>query len=242
MSTSNGTEIRIPLWVIWLILPILAACVLLLWFLQSDTPRWQALLGGLIGGLTVFALEQLMRVKTFTELEGYRNMGVRHLLRNRHDKVYYGKILDRATRSVRVMGTSCSRFIGDFLDPNSDDRKLVERLRSQTELVVYLLIPNEECMDDQRRSAFASVSGQVRQVQEEFEERFQIRRFNEKARHSFVIVDDELIAGPVFEDDQSRHAPAVHVSGTTEFGRKYISYFDALWKKSENGRVTNGND
>ena len=47
--------------------------------------------------------------------------------------------------------------------------------------------------------------------------------------HSFVVADDDLVAGPVFDDDNSRHAPAVHVATGTPFGQKYSTYFGSLW-------------
>ncbi len=66
-------------------------------------------------------------------------------------------------------------------------------------------------------------------VKARFGDRVELRRFDDAARHSLVIADNDLVAGPVFDDDKSRHAPAVHVGIETVFGQKYYSHFETVW-------------
>lgn len=242
MIRWNNILVKHRAWVLFLCVLILTTILVALVFFLSDGLKWQALAGGLLGGLTVYIFEHMTRIRVYGELEEHKKMGFRGLLRNRHDKKYYGKILKRAKKSVKVMGTSCSRFIRDFLDRDSDEHVLVNRLRDRPDLKVYLLVPREERMADRNRSAFRSVSGQVQGAKEEFMERIQIRRFDDEARHSIVIVDDQLIAGPVFDDDRSSYEPAVHVLLESRLGGKYAEYFRLQWDKAIDEESTDCND
>ena len=76
---------------------------------------------------------------------------------------------------------------------------------------------------------FSLSQGKSKGAKTEFRERLQIRRFNDEARHSIVIVDDELIAGPVFDGDKSSYEPAVHVAVESRLGGKYAEYFRSQW-------------
>ena len=234
--------VKIPKWVFFLCVLILITTLVALIFFLAEGVKWQALAGGLLGGLTVYTFDYLSRIRVYRKLEEHEKAGFRRLLRNRHDKKYYGNILKRGKKSVRVVGTSCSRFIRDFLDRDSEEHVLVDILRRRPDLKVCLLVPSQERMNERNRSAFQSVSGQIRGVKEEFAERFQIRRFDDEARHSIVIVDDQLIAGPVFDGERSSYEPAVHVLVESRLGGKYAEYFRSQWDNAIDGESTDSDD
>lgn len=157
-------------------------------------------------------------------------MGIRAILRNRHDKNYYRTIVKDSRNTVKVMGASCTRFVEDFLDDKSDDRVLVDALRANRSLQVQLLIPQDQYMGEGALARAQGLDRFLAPLRQEFGDRVELRRFADKAGHSFVIADDELIAGPVFEGDKSKYAPAVHVAMSTDFARKYSEHFDDVWQ------------
>ena len=161
-------------------------------------------------------------------------MRVKTVLPNHLDRKYYGELLAGAQKRVQVMGTSCSHFIEDFLNPKSDNKVLVDALAKNPKLCVQLMVPTEENMGWEAKQRFELVRDSLALLRQEFGEdgRFEIRRFEHAASHSMVIVDDDLVAGPVFEGDTGPYAPAIHIDATTQFGTKYLAYFRSQWEKA----------
>jgi hypothetical protein len=154
------------------------------------------------------------------------------MLRNRHDKEYYRTIVANAKKDVRVMGASCTRFMEDFLDVRSDDKVLVDALRMNPTLTVRLLTPQKQYMTEAANARSQEVGRLLTALTNEFDKRIELRRFGHKPAHSFVIVDNDLVAGPIFESDKSKYTPAVHVAMSTDFARKYSEHFDEIWQAS----------
>ena len=227
----------VPPWIVILIsLMILLTVlgVLVAVFMYVKDIKIVSLVGGLIGGLVVYILNFMSEKWALKRLLDFRKMGIRNVLGNRNDRLYYRSILSNASREVKVMGISCSRFIEDFLDVHGDDKILFSRLEKHPSLVVQLLIPGDKYMGDDARRRFALVQKKIENIRtRDWNTRIQIRRFEHEARHSFVISDDELIAGPIFLEDQNISAPAVHVRAITDFGVKYREYFNKTWEKSK---------
>lgn len=224
---------HVPLWLVILIVLVLFLGALVISFPFLDNTKATSLVGGLIGGLVVYIANFISEKWALAKLFEFQRMGIRNILRNRHDKIYYRDMLANASNEVKVMGASCSRFIDDFLDMDSDDKILIDRLRQHPKLIVQLLIPNNDNMGDDARNRFAIVTQKLTRVRHEFNERVQIRRFSHKVRHSFVISDADLVAGPIFSEDKSRHAPAVHIGIDTDFGKKYREHFVRIWEQCE---------
>jgi len=204
----------------------------LYYFLPADSAKILGLVGGIVSALAVFILTFAATITPMQKLERFEKMGVRALLRNRHDRDYYRKLVAQAKNDVRVMGASCTRFVEDFMDLESDDKVLVDALRRNSKLKVRLLIPSEEFMAHETRARAQVPARVLAAVCGEFKGRVELRRFDDKVAHSFVIVDDELVAGPVFESNKSKYAPAVHVAMWTEFAVKYAEHFDEVWRES----------
>jgi hypothetical protein len=233
MSRITDT-VRIPRWVLILGLNLVLACILGYWYYRIDPTetKLMGLVGGLLTGVLVYLATFLTVLESLRELDRYRRMGVRTLLENRHQKDYYRDIVASSTLRVDVMGASCTRFVNDFLDNDSDDKVLIDALERNGRLRIRLLIPSKRKMARAAQNRTDPMLEQVAVLSERFGGRVELRRFHEPARHSFVATDDDLIAGPVFEEDKSRHAPAVHVSIETAFGRKYVEYFEHEWAKA----------
>ena len=229
MKDIDTSKPHIPMWIRILILLLALIITFGFLFYLVDDIKFVSLFGGIIGGLISCTIYYCMDIVSFRKLDEYQRMGVRYLLKNRHEKSYYRPIVGGASKRVKVMGASCSRFIDDFLDIDSDDKVLVERLHSHPNLTVQLLVPDQGHMSEYTKTRFNLANEKIEKLTKQFSNRFEIRRFPFEARHSFVIVDDILVAGPIFQEDRSNQAPAVHVDISTSFGDKYLEYFQKIW-------------
>ncbi|WP_173974477.1 hypothetical protein [Magnetospirillum sp. LM-5] len=233
MNLETGAT-RVPIWILVASGVIIVIAVLGYWYYKADPAEAKLVgfLGGVVTGLVVYLATFLSVLGPLRELDRFHRMGIRGLLANRHDKLYYRSLVKKSRQRVDVMGASCNRFVRDFLDPDADDKVLVDALSKHNQLRVRLMIPDDEHMTDEARDIVKHMLPGINKLRMSFGDRVEVRRFNDRARHSFVLVDGDLIAGPVFDGDRSRHAPAVHVALETLFGQKYSAYFDELWRAS----------
>jgi len=203
----------------------------LIWYylLDAGSAKLIGFVGGIASGLVVFILTYAATIGPLRRLDRYEKMGVLQILESRHDKTYYAPILSSAEKVVRVMGASCTRFVEDFLDPESDDHVLIDALSKRKRLRVQLLIPDDLNISENARARLPMMQRTLAEAQKKFDGRITLRRFASGAHHSFIIADDQLIAGPIFQDDRSKYAPAVHVMMRTRFAQKYDEYFESVW-------------
>lgn len=225
---------RVPVWLI-----IVGAVALMMlvfgywyWAMDANSAKMVGLVGGMVSGLAVFIITYATVIGPSLKLEHYSRMGIVDVLNNRHDKDYYEKLVAKARYSVRVMGASCSRFVNDFLDPAADDKVLFDQLQRHPHLKVELLVPLDKHLEASTKAKTKELTVKLAEIEVLLPGRVLLRRFDSKPHHSFVIVDDDLVAGPVFEGDKSRHAPAVHVKMMTTFAMKYREFFEQQWAKS----------
>lgn len=233
MRSFENIDFRVSLWQLYLgsVIALLAIFSVALYYSNDD--KVSALVSGLVGGLLIYIVTFVTNFQVLREIEKHRMMGVTALLTNRHDKDYYRNIVSKAQTSVKVMGSSCARFIEDFLDVDSDDKVLVDAMQKFPSLTVQLLVPDDSVMEEGVGQRWAAEAGRVRKLNERFPGQFSITRFGDHATHSFVMVDDDLIAGPIFQGDESKHAPAVHVRTSTPYGQKYLLHFNRVVASSE---------
>jgi hypothetical protein len=231
LETENVT---IPLWLLVLGGILVVSALMGTWYswLDDQSVKMIGFVGGVVSGLVVFMLTFVTMIRPMQKLDHYERMGIRAVLRNRHDKEYYRTIVANAKKDVRVMGASCTRFMEDFLDVRSDDKVLVDALRMNPTLTVRLLTPQMQYMTEAANARSQEVGRLLTALTNEFDTRIELRRFGHKPAHSFVIVDNDLVAGPIFESDKRKYAPAVHVAMSTDFARKYSEHFDEIWQAS----------
>ena len=231
MKHIGESKLHVPLWFRILVAIFILIIAFGFLFFREDDLKSASLFAGIVGGLICCIIYFCIDIVSFRKLDEYQRMGVHNLLKNRHDISYYRPIVGSASKRVKVMGSSCSRFIDDFMDIDSDDNVLVDCLQSKPQLIVELLVPEQAFMSEKSNTRFELTSDKIDKLKAKYKDRVSIRRFGFEARHSFVIVDDILIAGPIFHDDQSKLAPAVHVDISTSFGEKYLEYFQSVVKQ-----------
>ncbi len=228
--------VAVPKWLLLLLIVaviMLFAAIYYFHYLDPNEVKLVGLVGGFISGGLVFLLTYAISVQPLKALARYEQMGIRGLLASRHDKTYYSHLVSKARRSVQVMGASCTRFVEDFLDPKSEDHVLLDALRRNQALHVQLLIPDDKHITENAKARLSGLFQKLDALKSEFGRRIELRRFPAQAQHSFVSVDDDLVAGPIFQDNESKYAPAVHVAMSTRFAEKYHEYFETVWAACE---------
>lgn len=227
----ESATVTVPAWALIVCVALITCVGSVAWyyFVDANDAKMVGIVGGIVSGLIIFILTFVISVWPLRKLDRFERMGIKNLLENRHEKSYYAGVLLRARKVVRVMGASCTRFADDFLDPENEDHILIDALQKYNRLQIQLLIPDDQHLSDDAKTRLPMMLRKLEKVQAQFGERVQMRRFPEKAHHSFIIADDHLIAGPVFEGDKSRYAPAVHVAMSTRYGQKYSDYFERIW-------------
>lgn len=226
-------KVRLPLWLIFVAALILVISGLGYWYyvLPTTDVKMIGLIGGVVTGLVVYLATFLTLLPPILEVDRFHRMGIKGLLANRHDQIYYRTLVAKSRQRVDVMGASCNRFVQDFLDLESDDKVLVDALSKHNHLRVRLLIPEDDYMSESARERARITIAKVAALRGRFGDQIELRRFADRARHSFVLADNDMVVGPVFEDDKSRYAPAIHVTAETVFSQKYCNHFDAVWNK-----------
>lgn len=230
---SKFTDIRdqIPRWA-WFVGALAIAVALLVYLLfevDDSNVKLLGLLGGVASGIIVYLITFLSVLGPLQRVDHFDRLGVIDLLENRHDKEYYRKIVMNCRERVDVMGASCTRFVEDFLDLESENKVLVDALDKHRRLTVRFLIPTDDFMSQSTRNRIGDLMPKFTELKKKYADRVQLGRFESEAAHSFVLADDHLIAGPIFAREKSKYAPAVHVAASTPFARKYAEHFEDVW-------------
>lgn len=235
MTIFEDQKTSVPKWALIVVLVTITVMVasVVYYYLDPNDAKLVGLVGGVISGGFVFLLTYIVSIQPLKDLARYQRMGIRDVLANRHDKTYYAALVSKARRSVQVMGASCTRFVDDFLDPQSEDHALIDALQRSPNLYVQLLIPDDEHIAEGSKSRLPGLFQKLEALKPLFGTRIELRRFRANAQHSFVSVDDDLIAGPIFQDNESKYAPAVHVAMSTRFAEKYNNHFETVWNACE---------
>lgn len=200
---------------------------------KINDPDWRTLVGGIGGGIIVYILSFLFSIYEYIQIDKYRSLGIRNILKNRRDKSYYANVIKDAKEQIQVMGASCSSFINDFADIDSDEHILIDALKANPRLNVKFLIPTEDKMDLESRNKFAGHKVKIDALLRVYKNRVELKRYDFDPRHSLVRVDSSMIVGPIFQGVESRNAPAIHVDVPSIFSERYVSYFDNTWNSSK---------
>lgn len=234
MNDLIDGKLTIPYYVVFLIVlvgvTLLSAA--LYFYVDPSNGKMIGFLGGVLSGLVVFFLTFITWVPAIGKLRKYEELGVVNVLSNRHETQYYSEFVRGAKIGVNVMGSSCSRFVEDFLDLRKENAALVLALRENPNLHVRLLAPEAKSLGDEAKGKLTVLSSQIAELSQEFGERVKLKRFKGKAEHSIVAVDGAVIAGPIFPHSLSKYSPAVHARMSCRFSKEYMRFFDDLWGES----------
>jgi len=205
----------------------------ILWSRVVPEEKWLApVVYGLASGLVVYLFSFITGVYSLNEIERYERMGVIAVLPNRHDKEYYKKYISKARKEVLVLGASGTRFLNDFLDPQKEDKILYSFLQNNDRARLKILVPTDEFMTEKSKANWDLQSDLRKNLLEKLGEKIEFKRFNEPPHQSFVVVDDEIITGPIFPGVESEYLPVIHIKRNNDYSEKHVKYFERLWNES----------
>ena len=216
---------------IWALLTIFF--VLMFWFSDPDAnPKYAALMAGFASAFLVAFFQTSSAIIDAIKLKKYEKLGVIEILENgRRGRDYYGKLVSSASREIRVMGVTASRFMSDFGQISDKNNEL--HLALSKGVRVRLLLPKLEFMREVDRTNFIKTTlPAYDNIKQSCQGDISIKYFDHIAAHSIVVIDDICIAGPVFPNMESKHTPAIVLKSDSEFAKTYIAHFKHEWNSS----------
>lgn len=198
----------------------------------KEGPIW-VFAAGLVPGLAVALMQFLLSWAEFNQISKFSAMKIKGVLNSRDGEEYYGKLLANAQTHIDVLGVTASRFASDFADETStriEKKVLIAALARGVR--VRILLP-EKCYlsQEDQSEKFPKASRIFGALRNKFNN-IEIRYFDHKAIASIVRVDDDILVGPIFENVESRHTPALHTSTGSSLAQSYLSHFDAEWSSA----------
>lgn len=189
---------------------------------------------GILSGLVVWFLQFLIKWFELAEVDRVRGLQIRDVLVSRDDEVYYRKVIAKARQRVWVLGVTANRFLDDFAShesPKPEKKVLIDLLNKGVD--VRFLLPKKDFLDKEKDKAkFDASQLSLRWLSEQFPETFQVKFFEDRPVESMVVVDDEMLYGPVFRDSSSKDTPTIHASVKGSLSKKYLKHFESKWAAS----------
>ena len=205
-------------------------------------PKWSSIIPGLLTGFVIALFQALLSWFELIKLDEYNELKIRKILPNRKDSVYYGDLISKATREIKVQGVTAQRFLNDFAQENSkapEKEKLLLRALEK-HVKVKILVANMNWLDNSDDKEKAdNAERRLKKLSDTYPEYFEYGYYEHYPTHSIVMIDDECIVGPIFPDVNSRYTPAIHLKQDSQFAKYYVEYFDSEWNKWYEEKTTN---
>jgi hypothetical protein len=199
--------------------------------LAKEGPLW-VFASGVVSGLVVTLAQFCLSWSDAKAIDRFRRMGVENVLTTRDEEAYYGKLIQTARLQVDVLGSTATRLMQDFADPNSpkaEKRALIEALKNSVLVRILVAAPARLDAGDRykyplSRKRFETIAGTY--------PNFEVRYFDTTPIASFVRADHELVVGPLLPGVESKHTPALHVYNHSPYAASYLHYFEETWKSA----------
>lgn len=198
-------------------------------FFDDEGPFWLFMVG-LVPGLAVALLQFLLSWSEFSQISKFSKMKIKGVLDSRDSATYYSSLLLNAQTQIDVQGVTATRFMRDFSDGASqrlEKRSLLTALGRGVK--VRFLLPEKNQLLANQHADFDYTHHALAELRLQFPQGIHVRYFSSPPTTSLVRVDDDIIAGPVFQNMQSQHTPAIHTVVGSRFGQTYLGSLDAVW-------------
>lgn len=200
--------------------------------LENEGPLW-VFASGVVSGLVVTLAQFCLSWADAKAIDRFRRMGVENVLTTRDEEAYFGQLIQKARSQVDVLGSTATRLMADFADPNSprsEKRALIEALKSGVLVRILVATPARLDASDQHkypvnRKRFEFIAGSY--------PNFEVRYFDATPIAAFVRVDHELVVGPLLPGVESKHTPALHVYNHSPYAASYLNYFEQTWMSAK---------
>lgn len=235
MKNIFKSTVKIKLSIIILLVLVVLAFIVTIWYYKVSDERLLAILGSLIAGIFVAIIQFLIAWQDYRSTEKLKNLQIKEVLLNRDKRDFYENYVKSAKKVLDMMGVTGSRFMEHFANDDEDapqnSKVLLEAMSKGVQ--VRILIPDYDFLStvsDKRNEENARE--RYRRIKESFPKNFHVRYFKHVPAHSVFLVDDECIVGPIFPELSSKYTPALYLKSKSPFAEKYIDYFNNEWNKS----------
>lgn len=198
-------------------------------FFEKEGPFWLFVVG-LVPGLAVALMQFLLSWTEFRQISKFSKMRIKGVLNSRDGEAYYGAIIATAETKIDVQGVTASRFVSDFADATSgrEDKKVLITALNRGVKVRFLLPESKHLSESDRAEKFPLTARVLKGLMTSHAN-LEVRYFDHKPTTSTVRIDDDVLVGPVFENVESRHTPAIHTSSGSALAQSYLNHFDSEW-------------
>lgn len=225
--------IKVPNYMIWVGFYVINAVALLI--LLFAVGSWNGKIEAIFSGFIVACLVGIVQI--LSDLDLYRKnrriekTRIVDVIEKRKDEEKYGGLIRQSKKEVLVLGTTCSRFMKDFVDQSSVVSEAISR-----GVVFKLLIPEDDFLEQEDRGKIKTITLQIyERMSGDQRKFFSIKRFREFPNHSLVVVDDLYIVGPIFRRlKRSEVTPSIVFRARSSVATAYREYFDQLWEGGRN--------
>lgn len=202
-------------------------------FLVHD--KWPAIISGLLTGFVVALFQTVLSLRELQKLDKYDSLKIVDVLTTRDDPNYYRPLIQKAKEEIKIYGVTCKRFLDDFANSEESaperNRVLLDALNRNNELKVKILVAADAYLDEEDKDKANTAKKQLEKLSEKFPGRFSYAFYEEKPKHSIMVIDRESIVGPSFPHVSSKFSPAIHLKNESKFVEHYLKYFEDEWKR-----------
>jgi len=231
---KKGFHVSLSFIIFWFLIFIIALLLILFVFDVLTGPKWSSIIPGLLTGFIIALFQAFLSWYEFKEMDEYHELKIRKILPDRKDPLYYGDLIFRAKKEIKIQGVTAERFLRDFANENlnaTENEKLLFRALER-EVKVTLLIANKEYLDSEEDKDKASAAEpKLKRLSKKYTNLFEYAEYEHPPTHSIVMIDKECIVGPIFPNVSSMYTPAIHLKRDSQFAKYYVEYFDNEWNK-----------
>ncbi|MGZ8955338.1 MAG: hypothetical protein ACXW0Q_11725 [Methylovulum sp.] len=236
---KKGFHISLSFIIFWFLIFIIALLLILFLFDVLTGPKWESVIPGLLTGFIIAIFQAFLSWYEFKEMDEYHELKIRKILPDRKNPLYYGNLISKARKEIKIQGVTAERFLRDFANDNPNapgNEKLLFQAFARN-VKVTLLIANKDWLDseDDKLKA-AAAEPKLKSLSDKYTDSFQYTEYEHAPTHSIVMIDEECIVGPIFPNISSMYTPAIHLKNDSQFAKYYVEYFDNEWNRWKNSQ------
>jgi len=236
---SKISTIRYSFIIFSSLIGLIVLLFILYWLEIIENTKVSAIISRLLTSFVVALFQAVLAWYDIKKIEKLKELKIIDILPSREDPVYYGNLISRSNKEIKLLGVTAQRFLDDFGDgsPNAPAHRkvLIKALDDNNDIKVKLLIADQDAIKDNSENLHKYTLARARldSLSKRYQNKFEYRYYKDKPTHSVMIIDNECIVGPIFPHVESKYTPAIHLRTDSAFAHHYIKYFDEEWNKSQ---------
>jgi hypothetical protein len=219
----------------FLILGVFFIVIVVLYWLSFSgciPEKWISITSSLLAGFIVALVQLLLSWREQQKMDKFDTLKIIEILHKRNNKQYYGKLISKAEKRVRLYGVTAQRFLNDFAkieNLSGGDNDLLCVLGKDVE--VRILVANQNSLSNEEDKHKAKIAeSHLEKLANKFPN-FKFAYYDHEPTHSILTIDDQSLVGPIFPGVSSEHTPAIHLKNNSKYAEHYLRYFKTEWKK-----------